>query len=129
MSIWLRPTAFKRMIFFIIFDIILSLTTLYMAYTFRFNFHIPEAFLHSFWKTFIMLSMLKISFLYIFKNYFIVWRFFGFLDAKNIIKAHIFAYASFIIVYLLSQDLSSPFPRSVIGIDLSLLGHCALVKE
>ena len=120
MSIWLRPTAFKRMIFFIIFDIILSLTTLYMAYTFRFNFHIPEAFLHSFWKTFIMLSMLKISFLYIFKNYFIVWRFFGFLDAKNIIKAHIFAYASFIIVYLLSQDLFSPFPRSVIGIDFFL---------
>jgi len=116
----LRPTASKRMFFFIVLDAILSLATLYLAYSLRFNFQIPHVFLESFWMTFFILTFLKICFLYLFKNYFIVWRFFSFIDATNIVKAHLFAYAGFTVIYLLFKEHFAPFPRSVIGIDFFL---------
>ena len=116
----LRPTAFKRMFFFIIIDILLSLATFYLAYTLRFNFHIPGEFFPVFWKAFSVLIFLKVLFLYLFKNYFIVWRFFGFMDAKNIIKAHLFAYMIFTIIYVVFREYFMPFPRSVIAIDFFL---------
>lgn len=117
----LRPTATKRMFFFIVIDIILSLATFYLAYTLRFNFHhIPEDFFPVFWIAFGLLVTLKVFFLFVFKNYFIVWRFFGFLDAKNIIKAHLFTYGTFTILYLLFHKHFIPFPRSVIAIDFFL---------
>jgi UDP-N-acetyl-D-glucosamine 4,6-dehydratase len=50
----------------------------------------------------------------------VIWRFFSFSDAKNIVKAHILAYLLFIILYLLFRDVFNPFPRSVIVIDFFL---------
>ena len=108
------------MFFFIIIDTLLSLATFYLAYTLRFNFHIPGEFFPVFWKAFSVLIFLKVFFLYLFKNYFIVWRFFGFMDAKNIIKAHIFAYMIFTIIYVIFREYFMPFPRSVIAIDFFL---------
>jgi UDP-N-acetyl-D-glucosamine 4,6-dehydratase len=58
--------------------------------------------------------------MFVFKNYSIIWRFFGFSDAKNIMKAHILTYISFIVIYLLFRDHFNPFPRSVIAIDFFL---------
>ncbi len=115
-----RPTSFKRKSFFVIADFILSSATLFFAYNLRFNFHIPESFWHSFWLTFGVLVMLKIFFFIILRNYQIVWRFFGFFDTKNLLKAHLLAYLSFSIIYLIFQEDFSPFPRSVIVIDFFL---------
>jgi len=115
-----RPTAFKRMFFFIVLDIILSLATFYLSYALRFNFHIPETFFSVFWKAFILVSILKVFFLFLFKNYFIVWRFFGFIDAKNIIKAHLLTYTIFVLIYVIFHEQFMPFPRSVIAIDFFL---------
>jgi UDP-N-acetyl-D-glucosamine 4,6-dehydratase len=108
------------MFFFISLDIILSLATLYLAYSFRFNFHIPSNFYESFWLTFFILTTSKITFLYLFKNYFVVWRFFSFVDSTNVVKAHIFAYALFTFIYILFTEVFTPFPRSVIAIDFFL---------
>ena len=120
MSFLLRPTSIKRVIFFIVLDIALSAVTLYLSYLLRFNFFIPSIFLKSFWKVFFILTLLKIFFLYLFKNYSFIWRFFSILDGKNIFMAHIFAYASFIIIYLSFSAFFNPFPRSVILIDFFL---------
>jgi len=116
----LRPTSFKRKSFFVIADFILSLATLFFAYNLRFNFHIPESFWHSFWLAFGVLVTLKIFSFIILRNYQIVWRFFGFFDAKNMLKAHLLAYLSFTIIYLIFKEDFSPFPRSVIVIDFFL---------
>jgi len=129
----LRPTSGKRMAFFIIADIIFSVITLYLAYLLRFNFQIPGMFLESFWLTYIVLTGAKLFFLFLFKTYFIVWRFFGFYDAKNIIKAHILAYLFFVIFYLFFHEHFAPFPRSVIVIDfflsLIVIGAIRMVKR
>jgi len=129
----LRPTSLKRMGFFLSIDFILSGVTLYLAYLLRFNFHISEMFLESFWLTFGVITAAKLFSLFLLKNYFIIWRFFGFHDAKNIVKAHIFAYLFFVIVYLLFKEHFSPFPRSVIIIDFFLslifIGTLRIIKR
>jgi UDP-N-acetyl-D-glucosamine 4,6-dehydratase len=120
MKSFLRPTSAKRLIFFILFDSILSAVTLYLAYLLRFNFYIPKEFMHSFWLAYFVLLSLKISILFLFKNYFIVWRFFSFVDAKNIIQAHLVSYTLFVFIYMLFSEVFAPFPRSVIVIDFFL---------
>ena len=128
-----RPTSLKRMVFFLIVDLILSGITLYLAYLLRFNFQIPEEFLGSFWLTYGVITGAKLFFLFLFKNYFIIWRFFSFYDAKNIVKAHILAYLFFVIVYLIFKEHFAPFPRSVIVIDFFLslifIGTIRVIKR
>jgi len=120
MSEIFRPTASKRIFFFLILDMLLSLASFYLAYSLRFNFHIPEKYFSIFWLAFGILVTLKVFSLYLFKNYFIVWRFFGFSDAKNIIKSHVLAYSIFLLIYLVFNHFFTPFPRSVIIIDFFL---------
>jgi UDP-N-acetyl-D-glucosamine 4,6-dehydratase len=120
MQALLKPTSLKRKAFFIIADFILSLATLFFAYNLRFNFHIPEAFWHSFWPAFGILVSLKILFFLLLKNYQIVWRFFGFFDVKNLLKSHLLAYIVFTVLLLIFREEFNPFPRSVIIIDFVL---------
>jgi len=116
----LQPTTFKRVIFFIISDIIISLITLYLSYLLRFNFQIPSQFLQSFWLIFFTITTLKVTIFFFFKIYFLVWRFFSLEDSKRIIRAHILAYGFFVLIYLLFGEYFKPFPRSVIIIDFFL---------
>ncbi len=116
----LRPTSFKRKLFFLAFDTLLSLLSLFLAYNLRFNFKVPEDFLHSFAYVFFILLGLKILFFSLFHLYKLVWRFFGVYDAKNIIRSHFFAYGIFALLYVAFEPLFEPFPRSVIVIDFVL---------
>ena len=74
----------------------------------------------TFGLTYVILVSLKIVTLFLFRNYFIVWRFFSFVDAKNIVIAHIVSYSIFIFIYLLFSHYFTHFPRSVIVIDFFL---------
>ncbi|SFV60828.1 UDP-N-acetylglucosamine 4,6-dehydratase [hydrothermal vent metagenome] len=120
MTALLRPTVSKRILFFLLVDIVLSLLSFYMAYLLRFNFHIPERYFVHFWSVWALLVFFKIGAMFFFKSYFIIWRFFGFGDAANIVKAHIAAYGLFVVIYLLFSPVFQPFPRSVILIDFFL---------
>ena len=115
-----RPTALKRIFFFLLFDGIISFVTFYFAYLLRFNFDIPSRFIENLLIPFTLLLLLKVIALYSFKNYHMIWRFFSFTDAKNLFKAHLVAYTIFTIFYLLSSKFITPFPRSVILIDFFL---------
>lgn len=120
MTEMLRPTSFKRALFFMSADLLISAFTLYFAYVLRFNFSIPENFLGSFWMVFVVIVSLKIALGYYTKLYFSVWRFFGFYEAKKIFKIHVAAYAVLAVVYLVFSGIFNPFPRSVIIIDFFL---------
>jgi len=86
----------------------------------RFNFNIPDNFFIALYKSFVIITLIKIIYLFVFKIYFVSWRFFGFLDAKNILKAHIFTYCTFAVIFHVFPDFFNPFPRSVIFIDFSI---------
>lgn len=128
-----RPTSVKRILFFLFLDLLLSAASLYLAYLLRFNFSITEEFLPPFGFVLLLISGLKLLFFFVYKVYFIVWRYFGFSEAKNILKAHIWAYVVFVLFYLFFPETIDPFPRSVVIIDfllsLSLIGGLRVSKR
>jgi len=116
----MRPTTFKRLAFFLLADIFLSLLTLYMSYLLRFNFHIEAPFFSSFWNVFLAIILLKTLWMFWLKLYHAVWRFFSLFEAKRLLTAHAGAYLGFVLLFLVAPDLFSPFPRSVVVIDAVL---------
>ena len=117
---FLKPTALKRILFFLFADFILSLFTLLVSYGLRFNFEIPEEFISPFFSIFLLLFTLKVIFFGYFRIYMIAWRFFSLEDAKKLLLAHLWSYGLFAFVMLQYLEPFSPFPRSVIGIDFVL---------
>ncbi|CAA6820002.1 MAG: UDP-N-acetylglucosamine 4,6-dehydratase (EC [uncultured Sulfurovum sp.] len=115
-----QPTQLKRVFFFILFDILISIVTILLAYLLRFNFDIPIDFLESMFKMMLLFIPLKIIVFFFFKIYFIAWRFFGLSEYQRIMMAHFIAYMTFTLIFFLWSDYFSPFPRSVIIIDLFL---------
>jgi len=111
-----KPTGIKRVLFFVIGDIILSIFTIILAYLVRFKFQIPQSFYSSIFTTFAILIPLKISILAIFRQYSITWRFYSFVDAKNLLKAHILIYIIFGIISFLGFKYFY-IPKSISIID------------
>ncbi len=116
------PSNTKRIAFFLLADIFISLFSLYAAYLLRFNFTIPDPFLTHFTKLAFILITLKILFLFLFKNYSIIWRFYGLNEAKNLVLAHLISYSLFAFIVILSPEFFTPFPReaSLLSIWFSL---------
>ena len=114
-----KPSATKRMIFFLFFDALFSFFTLFLAYNLRFNFDIPPEFMDSFYKVFFIILLLKTASLGYFKIYRVTWRFFALSEAKKLFYAHLVAYGAFTILYLLFLD-ETLFARSIIVIDFFL---------
>ena len=115
-----QPTQIKRVLFFVIFDIFISIATISLSYLLRFNFDIPQNFLDSMFNMMLFFIPIKILLFFIFKIYFIAWRYFGLAEYRKIIFSHIIAYSIFSIIFLIFKDYFHPFPRSVIAIDLFL---------
>jgi len=116
----LTPTPWKRALFFLFFDITLSFLTLYLAYNLRFNFFIADRYLENFLLVFTVLVSLKITMMYFFKIYSISWKFVSLDDSQKLVYAHLLAYFIFTMIYYFSPTWFTPFPRSVIIIDLVL---------
>ena len=116
----ITPSPFKRALFFILSDIILSLVTLFLAYNLRFNFHIEKQYLDKFFLVFGVLLVLKIVSIMYFKMYHVSWRFVSLSDVKKLFYAHVVAYGIFVMIFYTFPDLFAPFPRSVLIIDLFL---------
>jgi len=115
-----EPSNAKRIVFFILLDIFVSMSTVVLAYLLRFNFDIDPAHLPSMIKMMYVLIPIKIAFLALFKIYFVAWRYFGLFEYKRLVLSHFVAYLFFALVFLATPEYFSPFPRSVILIDLFL---------
>lgn len=128
-----KPTALKRTLFFVFFDIVLSLGTLFLAYSLRFNFVIPESFLDNFFDVFLLIIIFKITTFHFFNLYNVSWRFFSLYEAKKLIIAHLITYSVFIVIFYLVPSFFNPFPRSIILIDfvlsILLLGMLRFTKR
>jgi UDP-N-acetyl-D-glucosamine 4,6-dehydratase len=117
---FLAPSSTKRLLFFLLSDSIFSSFTLYSAYLLRFNFIIPEYFIAPLWNVLFSIIAFKLFFITLFGGYRFIWRFFALNDAKKLFFAHLAAYALFTLIFLFFPEPFSPFPRSVIIIDLFL---------
>ena len=113
-------TKFKRYIFFIVADLLISFFTLYFSYLLRFNFHVPSSYFESFFAIFCILTILKLCALTLFQVYNISWRYFSVEGLKRLVLAHLLAYVSFAIIFLIFKLDLSPFARAILIIDLFL---------
>ncbi len=120
LEFFFQPTSKKRILFFVVLDLLISLATVVLAYLLRFNFSIVPTFYDSMIAMLSVLLPLKIAVFFVFKIYHIAWRFFGLSEYKRIILAHVVTYGLFTLIYLLFTDYFAPFPRSVIVIDMFL---------
>lgn len=128
-----RATDFKRTLFFLLCDIVISYFTLLASYNLRFNFFVPEKYFETFFYVFLTILAFKIFFMGYFHIYSVAWRFFSLKDAKKIFYAHLIAYTLFTIIYYMTPQLFNPFPRSVIIIDMFLsfifIGSLRILKR
>ncbi len=115
-----QPSFAKRLLFFLLSDLVLFFIALHLAYALRFDFVIEPRFMENFLTVFISLSLLKIIFFFLFRVYSITWRFFSLDDALHLIKAHLGAAVTFGLLLYLFYDFFMPMPRSVILIDIFL---------
>lgn len=127
------PSFAKRLLFFLIADVILFFVSLHFAYSLRFDFAVPPEHMAKFPIVFFTLVLLKWGSFYLFGIYRVTWRFFGLHDAKQLFYAHFVAFFAFFLLYLINTPLFLPMPRSVIGIDLilsiALVGMLRLSKR
>lgn len=117
---FLKPSKFKRVTFFLFADILIFAVSIYTAFLLRFSGDIPDDFYKGMIFSGICLVFLKVMFLTFFKIYMVPWRFFGLYEARNIFYSHIFAGLSFVVIFFFLSDIFNPFPRSVIIIDASV---------
>jgi len=115
-----QESSKKRIVYFLIFDFLISVFTILLSYLLRFNYSIDTELYSSIVSIIILLIPLKIAMFLIFKVYHVAWRFFGLTEYKQLVLSHFAAYIIFTIIYLIFRDTTSPFPRSVIVIDLFL---------
>ncbi len=115
-----KPTKAKRALFFIIGDIVISFFTLYFAYLLRFNFVIPKEYVESFFRVAPFIISFKIFYYFVFKLYFVSWRFFSLVELKRLFIATTLAYISFFVLFYFFKSFFIPIPRSAIIIDYFL---------
>jgi len=127
-----KPTTFKRVVFFVSIDIILSIISIVLAYLIRFKFHIPVEFYNSLFISMGLLLPLKLFFLFIFRQYSFRWRFYSFVDAKNLLKALLATYFIFGVIAIIGWDYFY-IPKSIVVIDFFisffLLGSLRFFKR
>ncbi|MEA3383628.1 MAG: nucleoside-diphosphate sugar epimerase/dehydratase [Campylobacterota bacterium] len=116
----LNPTPLKRKIFFLIFDIFISILTLYLAYNLRFNFEVNNIYMDNYYLVLFNLVILKVCAMKYFKLYNVSWRFFTLSDTKKLFYSHLLAYSFFILIYYIFPDQFNPMPRGVLIIDFIL---------
>ena len=115
-----KPTNAKRILFFLFVDVLISISTIVIAYLLRFNFSVPSHFFPSMLQMIMLLIPLKIFIFFMFKIYFVAWRYFGLSEYKRLIFAHFLIYPLFALIFLSLYDSFWDFPRSVIVIDFFL---------
>jgi len=115
-----KPTNVKRVLFFLLVDVLISISTIVIAYLLRFNFSVPSIFFPSMLSMMMILIPLKIVLFFIFRLYFVAWRYFGLGEYKKLIFSHLLIYPLFALIFLVLYDSFGNFPRSVIVIDFFL---------
>lgn len=111
-------TTFKRVLFFIGFDLFITAFAVYMAFSLRFDFAIDQQYYTDLFSMIAMLISFKISFFYFSSIYKISWRHFSFQDSILVIFYSFLTTVLFVIsVYIFRDSLFLGFPRSVIPIE------------
>lgn len=118
----LEPSKFKRVTFFLFFDIIIIISSFYFSFLLRFGFTFPVKYHQLFWYWIAGLLILKIFLLFLVGLYNINWRFVG-LD--ELLKLIMIGTVTVVIVYFTNLIIRKylpgyDLPRGIVIIDVFL---------
>jgi FlaA1/EpsC-like NDP-sugar epimerase len=127
----IKPTYFKRTLFFMISDSIIATIALYLAFLLRFDFNLSQDYKSLFLNIFPIFIILKIITFWIFKVYKITWRYVSLCDFYKILNAVFLSFSITIVSVLLLRyypiikntfpielyETISTLPLSIIFID------------
>ncbi len=125
----LRPTYFKRFLFFFLCDILMITLSLYLSFLIRFEFVLPEKYYRTYIHALPIFLGIKLPIFALFRMYKITWRYVGINDFLNIVNAVLVSELILLVLiwiplpsFLTFQIPSSliGFPRSIFLIDGSL---------
>lgn len=113
----LRPSELKRKLFFMLFDTLIIVFAVYVAFALRFDFAIPEKFLGSIYITIATLTFVRILLYNYFRIYDISWRHFGFKDMTGLV--YVTTFSTIVLLFLAYALRGSDYviPRSIIAIE------------
>ena len=104
--------------FFIFFDTLIISTSVFIAYSLRFDFDIPHNFYTGLFVTIAVLVVIRIALFSGFKIYDISWRHFGFNDTTKLINIVILSTLLLLFTtYFLRFNFEIIIPRSIIAIE------------
>lgn len=133
----LRPTHFRRFLFFLLADILVIIASLYLSFLLRFDFTLDSTYRQMFYRALLFFVTVKVAAFALFRMYRMTWRYVGINDLCNIVTALVVSNSvlmGLLIVPLpaafhsLAFTHLSSFPRSIFLIDgvISLLLLSAL---
>ncbi len=117
-----RKTYWKRLLFFLISDILLICLSLYLAFWVRFEGNVPAEYFPGFYYYLLLAVVIKISTLAAFKVYNFSWGLFGLREAVRLIAAIVTSYLIFgpVAMLLRNRPPFGGFPRGVLLADFVL---------
>jgi len=127
----LVPTKLKRVVFFVLLDILVISFSFYFSFYLRFGFTYPSKYHPHFFYWILGIIFIKIIFLALFRIYKINWRFVGITELGNLLKS---AITSTLFIYIANFFMRRYFaehslPRGVIIIDAIIsFGLMGLLK-
>jgi len=133
----LRKTVLKRRVFFLISDILLISSAMYISFWLRFDGAIPLNFMKILPYLILFSLIAKISFLALFNLYDISWRYASLEEMVKIFKAITSGSLMLVVVFFFFRTYDpfkfAPFPRSIILLDymfsLFLIGFLRISKR
>lgn len=132
-----RPSGLRRVLLFLVVDILVTGASLYLSFLMYFELHGNIDYWRIVSEVLPYFIVLKVAMLALFRAYNITWRYFGIVDLFNMIVALaasslLLAIASFSRPGVLGASLLSPltgFPKSVIFMDFTVsLALLSLVR-
>ncbi|MBC8460991.1 MAG: polysaccharide biosynthesis protein, partial [Deltaproteobacteria bacterium] len=133
-DILFQRTDRKRIVWFLFWDVIIILSSLYFAFLLRFDGKIPSSYLEQFRIYAIFFLAVKLPIFYYFRLYHMSWRYVGFYELISVAKATtLSAILLGAIAFLKPNFLFHVFPRSILIIDflltLSMVGGHRVMKR
>ena len=116
----IRPSNFKRKLFFMVMDFFIIVFSSFFAFALRFDFTIPELYHDSIILTILFLLTVRISLFYYFRIYNISWRHFGFQDTIRLAFLTIVTTLFLVLFSYVIRGSEYIIPRSIIPIEFFL---------
>ena len=113
----LKPTNFKRKLFFLLVDSFIVFFATYFAYMLRFDFEIPAEYKDSLYISVFLLLLLKLSLFSRLKIYDMSWRHFGSRDMLSLLYGSSFATLFLVAIAYVLSGSHYTIPRSIIPIE------------